>query len=126
MSARETLDALSHSRKANQLRDQLQGLLPASLQPDNVKAGAAAVANEAGDGMGKLLDYVRLAADYWEPAAALLQRLLRRAPEVVEELAPPAKRRFGVRPFVAVGIAVGLGLAAYGVTRLVQDLKRDA
>ncbi len=127
MSARETLDAISPGQKASQLRDQLQGLLPESLQPGNVKASATAMANEAGDGMGKLLDYVRLAADYWEPAAALLQRVRGRASEVVEEeYAPPAKRRFGVHPLVAVGIAVGLGLAAYGVTRLAQDLKRNA
>jgi len=37
-----------------------------------------------------------------------------------------ARRRFGVHPLAAVGIAVGLGLAAYGVARVVQDLNKRA
>lgn len=121
MSIRQTLGSLGHGRQASQLRDQLQGLLPDSLKP-----AATAVANQAEDGRGKLLDYVQLASEYWEPITALLQRFLRRAPEVVEEAAPAARRRFGMRPFVAVGVAIGLGLAAYGVARAVQDFKRDA
>ncbi len=121
MAARQPTDSLSHNRQAGQLRDQLKGLLPDSLQP-----AAATVANEAGDGMRKLLDYAQLAAEYQGPIVALLQRLLRRAPAAMEEVVPQAKRRFGVRPVVAVGVAVGLGLAAYGAMRIAQDLNRDA
>lgn len=128
MSARRS-DFSSHNQQASQLRDQLKGLLPESLQPAAASA-AASVANEAGDGMQKLLSYARLAAEYQEPIVALLQRLLRRAP--AEAAAIPAaravasKRRFGVHPLVAVGIAVGLGLASYGVIRVVQDVNRNA
>lgn len=125
MSARRS-DSASHNQQASQLRDQLQGLLPESLQP-----AAETVANQAGDGMQKLLSYAQLAAEYQEPIIALLRRLLGRAP--AEAAAMPAaraafapKRRFGVRPLVAVGIAVGLGLAGYGVMRVVQDLNRNA
>ena len=124
MSARRS-DFSSHNQQASQLRDQLKGLLPESLQP-----AAASVASEAGDGMERLLSYARLAAEYQEPIVALLQRLLRRAP--AEAAAIPAaravasKRRFGVHPLVAVGIAVGLGLASYGVIRVVQDANRNA
>ena len=121
MSARQRFDELSHDQRASQLRDQMQKLLPDSVQP-----AAAAVASEAGAGMEKLLDYVRLAADYWEPAAALLQRFRRRAPEVMAEAGPAAQRSFGARPFVAVGITVGVGLAAYGAFRVYQDFKRNA
>ncbi len=121
MAARQPTDSLSHNRQASQLRDQLQGLLPDSVQP-----AAGAVANEAGDGMRKLLDYVQLAAEYQGPIVALLQRLLRRAPAAMEEAVPQAKQRFGVRPLVAVGIAVGLGLAAYGALRVAQDVNRNA
>ncbi len=125
MSARRS-EFPSHNQQASQLRDQLQGLLPDSLKPDKIRDGAAMVANEAGDGMSKLLEYVQLASQYWEPITALLQRLRRRAPEVAAEIAAPAKRRFGVHPLIAVGVAVGLGLAAYGVARAVQDFQRDA
>ena len=129
MSIRQTLDSLSHNQQASQLRDQLQGLLP-----DSVKPAAAAVAskatNEAGDGMQKLLSYAQLAAEYREPIVALLQRLLRRAPAVAAPImaaeAAPARRRFGVHPLAAVGIAIGLGLAVYGVARVVQDFNRNA
>ena len=121
MSIRQTLDSVGHGRQASQLRDQLQGLLPDSLKPT-----AETVANQAEDGRGKLLDYVQLASEYWEPITALLQRVLRRAPEVVEEAAPAVRRRFGVHPLAAVGIAIGLGLVAYGVARAVQDFNRDA
>ena len=125
MSARRA-DFPSHNQQASQLRDQLKGLLPESLQP-----AAASVANEAGDGMQKLLSYAQLAAEYQEPIIALLRRLLGRAP--AEAAALPAaraafapKRRVGVRPLVVVGIAVGLGLAGYGIMRVVQDLNRNA
>lgn len=125
MPIRQTFDTPGHNRQAGQLRDQLKGLLPDSVQP-----AAAAAANQAGDGTQKLLDYARLAVEYWEPIMALVQRFVRRAPEVAAENAAVAeravKRRLGVRPLVAVGIAVGLGLAAYGVARAVQDFNRDA
>lgn len=126
MSARQRSDATSHNRQAGQLRDQLQGLLPDSLKP-----AAETVANEAGDGMQKLLGYVQLAAEYREPIIALLQRFMGRAsaeaaPVVAARAAPVARRRFGVRPLAAVGIAVGLGLAAYGAARVIQDLNKRA
>ena len=121
MSVRQRFDELSHSRQASQLREQMRGLLPDSVQP-----AAAAVASEAGAGTEKLLDYVRLAAEYWEPAVALLQRFRRRAPEMMAEAGPAAQRRFGARPFVAVGITVGVGLAAYGAFKIYQDFKRNA
>ena len=121
MSIRQTFNSLGHGRQASQLRDQLQGLLPDSLKP-----AVTAVANQAEDGRGKLLDYVQLASEYWEPVTALLQRFSHRAPEVLEEAAPAVRRRFGVHPHAAVGIVIGLGLAAYGVARAVQDFNRDA
>ena len=121
MPARETPDMPSHGRQASQLRDQLAGLMPESLKP-----AAAAVADEAGDGMEKLLGYVRLASEYWEPALALLQRFRRRAPEMMAEAAPAARQRFGARPLVAFGITVGVGLAAYGAFKVYQDFKRNA
>jgi hypothetical protein len=125
MSARRS-ESFSHNQQASQLRDQLQGLLPESLKP-----AAASVANEAGDGMQKLLSYAQLAAEYQEPIVALLQRLFRRAPAAAAAIpaaraALAPKRRFGVHPLTAIGIAVGLGLAGYGVMRVVQDLNRNA
>ncbi len=125
MAARRS-DLPSHNQQASQLRDQLRGLLPESLQP-----AAESVANEAGDGMQKLLSYAQLAAEYQEPIIALLRRLLGRAPAEAAAIsaaraASAPERRFGVRPVVAVGIVVGLGLAGYGVMRVVQDLNRNA
>ncbi len=125
MAARRS-DFASHNQQASQLREQLRGLLPESLQP-----AAESVANEAGDGMQKLLSYAQLAAEYQEPIIALLRRLLGRAPAEAAAMsaaraASAPKRRFGLRPLVAVGIVVGVGLAGYGVMRVVQDLNRNA
>jgi len=125
MPIRQTFDTPGHNRQAGQLRDQLKGLLPDSVQP-----AAATVAKEADDGMQKLLDYARLAVEYWGPITGLIQRFARRAPDVAAENAAMAeravKRRLGVSPLAAVGIAVGLGLAAYGVMRVVQDINKNA
>ncbi len=126
MSARQPPDALSHDRQASQLRDQLQGLLPDRVKHAADTGPKETGPKETGDGMRTLLDYAQLAAEYQAPIVALLQRLLRRAPAAVAEAAPAARRRFGVRPLVAVGVALGLGLAVYGVARAVQDLNRDA
>jgi len=125
MPIRQTFDTPGHSRQAGQLRDQLQGLLPAGAGPASAEAAHDAT-QAASDGANKLLDYVRLAAEYWGPIMALAERFARRAPKTVAEAVPVGKRRFGVSPFVAAGITVGLGLAAYGVMRAVQDLNRNA
>lgn len=116
MSARSTVSSLGsslgHSRQANQLREQLQGLLP-----DSAKPVAETVTREAGDGMQKLLDYVRLAAEYQEPIIALIRRLIGRAPEVPVPAALQPQRRFGWRSIVAVGVIAGIGVLAYEVSK---------
>ncbi len=125
MSARSTVSALGsalgHSRQANQLKEQLQGLLPDSAGP-----AAAAVTREAGDGMQKLLDYVRLAAEYQEPIIALIRRLIGRAPEAAVPAALPPRRRFGWRSVVAVGVVAGIGVLAYEMSKARRSPARDA
>lgn len=120
MSARSILRALGHSRQANDLRDQLRGLLP-----DSVKPAAEAAAQEAGDGMRKLLDYIALAAEYREPIVALFRRLAGRAPAVAAPVAKPS-RRFPWRPVAAVALIVGVGALAYGMSRPSRGPARNA
>ena len=125
MSARNTVrsfgNSLGHSKQANELREQLQGLLPDSAAP-----AVAAVKREAGDGMRKLLDYVQLAAEYQQPITALVQRLLRRAPEARVPAAVQPQRGINWRPVVAVGIIAGIGLIAYEMSKTSRSAARDA
>lgn len=125
MSVRNTVSslgsALAHSRQANQLREQLDGLLPSGTGP-----AVEAVKHEAGDGMQKLLDYVRLAAEYQEPIIALIRRLIGRAPEAAVPVAVPPPRRFGWRSVVAVGVIAGIGVLAYEMSRSRPRRARDA
>ena len=125
MSARSTISsfgsALGHSRQANQLREQLQGLLPDSAAP-----AVAAVKREAGDGARKLLDYVQLAAEYQQPIIALAQRLLRRAPEARVPAPPPPQRGINWRPVIAVGVIAGIGIIAYEMSKANRSAARDA
>lgn len=129
MSARSTVSsfgsslgtALGHSRQANQLREQLQGLLPNSAEP-----AVAAVTQGANDGLQKLLGYVRLAAEYQEPIIALMRRLIGRAPEVAMPIALQPKRRFGWRTVVTVGVVAGIGVLAYEMSRTSRRPARNA
>lgn len=125
MSARSTVSslgsALGHGRQASQLREQLQGLLP-----DSAKPVAETVTREAGDGMQKLLDYVRLAAEYQEPIIALIRRLIGRAPEVTTPAVLQPQRRFGWRLVVAVGVIAGIGVLAYEMSKASRRPARDA
>ena len=125
MSARSTISsfssALGHSRQANQLREQLQGLLPDSAAP-----AVAAVKRETGDGMQKLLDYVRLAAEYQEPVIAVIRRVIGRAPEVRLPAAVQRRRGINWRPVIVVGIIAGIGVLAYEMSKTSRRPARDA
>jgi len=120
MSVRSTIRALGHNAQADNLREQLRGLLP-----DSVKPGAEAAAQEAGDGMRKLLDYATLVAQYREPIAALLRRLAGRAPAAAAPVAKPS-RRFPWRPVAAVALIVGVGALVYGMSRPSRGPARHA
>lgn len=125
MSARSTVSslgsALGHSRQANQLREQLQGLLPDSAEP-----AVAAVKQGASDGLQRLLDYVRLAAEYQEPIIALGRRLIGRAPEVKVPAMVQPQRGINWRPIIAVGVIAGIGLLAYEMSKTSRRPARDA
>lgn len=125
MSARSTISALAHSKQANQLKEQLQGLLPDSAKP------AAEVAVEgAGAGLRTLIDYAALAAEYAQPFASLVQRLTGRAPAeaVPAPPSPPSRRRSLWRPVAVIGLVVGIAAFAYGygVSRAARSAARDA
>ncbi len=111
MSARSTISALAHSRQANQLKEQLQGLLP-----DSAKPAVEAAQQEAGAGLRMLLDYATLAAEYGQPLVSLVQRLAGRAPAEAVRAAPPPppRRRSAWRPVLAVGLVLGIAALAYG------------
>ncbi len=110
MSARDTISALAHGRQANQLREQLQGLLP-----DSAKPAVEAATQEAGAGLRTLIDYATLAAEYGQPIIGLVQRLIGRAPAEAVQAPPPPPRRRGIwRPVLAVGLVVGVAAFAYG------------
>lgn len=125
MSARSTVSsfgsALGHSRQANQLREQLQGLLPDSAEP-----AVAAVTQGASDGLQRLLDYVRLAAEYQEPIVALTRRLIGRAPEVRVPAMVQPQRGINWRPVIAVGIIAGIGVVAYEMSKSSRRPARNA
>ena len=125
MSARSTISALAHSRQANQLREQLQGLLP-----DSAKPAVEAAQVEAGAGLRTLLDYATLAAEYGQPLFSLVQRLAGRAPAeaVRAALPPPPPPRSVWRPVLAVGLVVGIAAFAYGygVSRTARSTARNA
>lgn len=124
MSARNTISALAHSRQANQLKEQLQGLLP-----DSAKPAAEAAAEGAGAGLRTLIDYAALAAEYAQPIAGLVQRLTGRAPVGAAVPAPPPPRRRSLwRPVAAVGLVVGIAAFAYGygASRATRSAARDA
>jgi len=116
MSARSTISALAHSRQANQLREQLQGLLP-----DGAKPAAEAVQQEAGAGLRMLLDYATLAAEYGQPIVSLVQRLAGRASAEAVPAARAAqaalttpRRRSAWRTAATVGLVLGIAALAYG------------
>lgn len=112
MSARSTINALAHGRQANQLREQLQGLLP-----DGAKPAVEAAKQEAGAGLRTLLDYATLAAEYGQPLVGLVQRLARRAPVAPVAAASAAllpRRRSAWRPVVVAGLVLGVAALAYG------------
>ena len=109
MSARSTINALAHSRQANQLREQLQGLLP-----DSVKPTVEAATQEAGAGLRTLIDYATLAAEYGQPLVSLVQRLAGRAGAEVASAVPPPRRRSAWRPVVVAGLVLGVAALAYG------------
>ena len=123
MSARSTISALTHSRQANQLKEQLQGLLP-----DSAKPVAEAAAEGAGAGLRTLIDYAALAAEYAQPVASLVQRLTGRAPAEAVPAPPPPRRRSLWRPVAVVGLVVGVAAFAYGygVSRAARSAARDA
>ena len=125
MSARSTISALAHSRQANQLKEQLQGLLP-----DSAKPVAEAAAQEAGTGLRTLLDYATLAAEYREPITNLVQRLIGRAPAeaVSAALPPPPRRRSAWRSVAVAGLVLGIAAFAYGygVSRASRGAARNA
>jgi len=125
MSVRSTIssfgNALGHSRQATQLREQLRGLLPDSAAPT-----VAAVTRETGDGMQKLLDYVRLAVEYQEPVIAVIRRLMGRAPEVRVPAALQPRRGINWRPVIAVGVVAGIGVLAYQMSKASRSGTRDA
>ena len=125
MSARSTISALAHSRQASQLKEQLQGLLP-----DSAKPVAEAATEGAGAGLRTLIDYATLAAEYGQPIASLVQRLIGRAPAALAPASPPLlPRRGGLwRPVVAIGLVVGIAAFAYGygVSRAARSAARNA
>ncbi len=123
MSARSTISALAHSRQANQLKEQLQGLLP-----DSAKPAAEAAAQEAGAGLRTLIDYATLAAEYGQPVISLVQRLAGRAPAEAVQAALPPRRRSLWRPVLAVGLVVGVAAFAYGygASRTARSAARNA
>ena len=121
MSARSTVSSIGHSRQANQLREQLQGLLPDSSEP-----AVAAVKQGASDGLQKLLDYVRLAAEYQEPITALVQRLMRRAPKARVPAVLQPQRGINWRPVITVGIIAGIGIVAYEMSKASRRPARNA
>lgn len=109
MSARSTINALAHSRQADQLREQLQGLLPDSARP-----AAEAATQEAGAGLRTLLDYVTLAAEYGQPVVGLVRRLAGRAPVEAVSAALQPRRRSAWRPVAVAGLVLGVAALAYG------------
>lgn len=126
MSARSTISALTHSRQANQLKEQLQGLLP-----DSAKPVAEAAAEGAGAGLRTLLDYATLAAEYREPITNLVQRLIGRAPARAVSATPPPpppRRRGAWRSVAAVSLVLGIAAFAYGygVSRPSRGAARNA
>ncbi len=125
MSARSTVSSFGssfgHSRQADQLREQLQGLLPDSAEP-----AVTAVKQGASDGLQKLLDYVRLAAEYQEPIIALVRRLIGRTPEVRVPAVAQPQRGINWRPVIAVGIIAGIGIVAYEISKTSRRPARNA
>lgn len=121
--------AQDYRRAASDLRTQFEGLLPDKAAPVVEK-----VAGDANDMMLKLLDYVRLAADYREPIAALVRQFTGKAERAAtvamhETEALPersssammATGRWVVRhPAVAIGAATVIGLAVFAATRTVR------
>lgn len=126
MSARSTISALAHSRQADQLREQLQGLLP-----DRAKPAAEAAAHEAGAGLRTLLDYAPLALEYAQPIAGLVQRLIGRAPAEAAPTPPPPpppRRRSAWRSAAVAGLVLGIAALAYGygVSKAARGAARNA
>ncbi len=129
MSARSTINALTHSRQANQLREQLQGLLP-----DGAKPAVEAATQEAGAGLRTLLDYATLAAEYGQPIVGLVQRLAGRAPVKAVSAAFPPRRRSVWRPVAVAGLLLGVAALAYrygaskgnGASKAARGPVRDA
>ncbi len=116
MSARSTISALAHSRQANQLREQLQGLLP-----DSAKPAAEAVQQEAGAGLRTLLDYATLAAEYGQPIVNLVRRLAGRASaeaipatRAAQAALTTPRRRSAWRSVAVAGLVLGIAALAYG------------
>ena len=126
MSARSTISALAHSRQANQLKEQLQGLLP-----DSAKPAAEAATQEAGAGLRTLLDYATLAAEYSQPIASLVQRLIGLVPaEAVPAPPPPplSRRHSAWRSVAVAGLVLGVAALAYGygVSKAARSAARNA
>ena len=124
MSARSTISALAHSRQANQLKEQLQGLLP-----DGAKPAAEAATEGAGAGLRTLLEYAALAAEYSQPIASLVQRLIGRAPAEAAPTPPPPPRQHSAwRSVAVVGLVLGIAALAYGygASRAARDAARNA
>ncbi len=125
MSARSTISALAHSRQANQLKEQLQGLLP-----DGAKPAAEAATQEVGAGLRTLLDYAPLALEYAQPIASLVQRLIGRAPAEAAPPPPPPppRRRSAWRSVAVAGVVLGIAALAYGygVSKAARGAARNA
>lgn len=118
-----------YRRAASDLRSQFEGLLPDRAAPVVEK-----VAGDANDMMLKVLDYVRLAAEYREPIAALVRQFTGKAERAAtvamhEAEALPDRsssalmatgRWLGRHPAVAIGAAAVIGLAVFAATRSVR------
>lgn len=121
--------AQDYRRAASDLRTQFEGLLPDKAAPVVEK-----VADNANETLLKLLDYVRLAAEYREPIAALIRQFTGKAeraatvarneaealPERSSSAIMATGRWLGRHPAVAIGAATVIGLAVFAATRAVR------
>lgn len=119
MASRDTRGS-SHERQISQIRDQLQRLLPERAAP--ALAGAA---DSAAIPIQKLLGYAKLAADIF-PQLRQLVRGSQTPPPAIRPGPGLLRRHPVLASTVAIGLALGVGSAAYKLTRGQSFRRRPA